>query len=160
MKSVVHDRNGHIRKGAEGPRITQTLRTEFSGGGSPLGPPPPTLAAPPVAIILVADGVVLPPFGRLDVNNLLDVERGPYLSAPSRLPAASSYTRVPPLICPYHCCAGHSSVPVTSDGTSEFRTSVLPEFLSKRTCCLPHGSPLRKMFFSRSNNIMFGCAPI
>jgi hypothetical protein len=58
-------------------------------------------AAPPIATILLALGVVLPPFGRLDATRLVDVEQAPYPSAASRLSAASSNTRVPPLIRPY-----------------------------------------------------------
>ena len=37
---------------------------------------------------------VLPPFGRLDVNMMVDVERAPYPGAASRLFAASSDTHV------------------------------------------------------------------
>jgi hypothetical protein len=47
-------------------------------------------------------GIVIPPFGRLDVNGLVDVERAPYPSGASRHSAACSNTRVSPLIHPYH----------------------------------------------------------
>jgi hypothetical protein len=63
--------------------------------------PPLDLGAPPVARVLLAVGVVLPDFGRLDVSRLVDVERAPYPSAASRLSAANSNTRVPPFIRPY-----------------------------------------------------------
>jgi hypothetical protein len=69
--------------------------------------PPPDLAAPPVAIVLLAGVVVLPSFGRLEVNMLVDVERAPYPSAASRLSAASSNTRVQPLIRPYLLSTTH-----------------------------------------------------
>jgi hypothetical protein len=62
---------------------------------------PPDLAAPPVATDLLDVGVVLPPLGRLDVSMLVDVERAPYPSGASRLSAAGSNTRVPPLIRPH-----------------------------------------------------------
>jgi hypothetical protein len=39
------------------------------------------MAAPTVKIGLLAVGVLMPPFGRLDVNKLVDVERTPYPSA-------------------------------------------------------------------------------
>jgi hypothetical protein len=45
---------------------------------------------------------VLPPFGQLDVNMVVDVERVPYPRGASRLSAANSNTRVPPVIRPYH----------------------------------------------------------
>jgi hypothetical protein len=63
--------------------------------------PPPNLADPPVATVRLAVVVVLPPFGRLDVSRLVDVERAPYPSAASRLSAASSNTLSPSLIRPY-----------------------------------------------------------
>jgi hypothetical protein len=63
--------------------------------------PPPYFAALPVAIVLLAAGVVMPPFGRLDVCMMVDVERAPYPSVASGFFAASSNTRVPSLICPY-----------------------------------------------------------
>jgi hypothetical protein len=62
---------------------------------------PPDLAAPPNAIVLLAVVVVLPLFGRLYVNMLVDVERAPFPSIASRLSAASSNTLNPPLIRPY-----------------------------------------------------------
>jgi hypothetical protein len=62
---------------------------------------PPYLAAPPVATVLLVVVLVLPPFGRFDVCRLVEVERAQYPSLASRLSAASSTTRAPPLICPY-----------------------------------------------------------
>jgi hypothetical protein len=62
--------------------------------------PPQELAASPVATVLLAAGIMSHPFGRLDVNMLVDVEQAPYPSAASWLSAASSNTRVPPLIRP------------------------------------------------------------
>jgi hypothetical protein len=38
-------------------------------------------------MVLVAIGVMLPPFGRLDVSMLVDVEQAPYPSGASRLSA-------------------------------------------------------------------------
>jgi hypothetical protein len=52
-------------------------------------------------IRLSAYGVVLPSFGRLDVIKQVDVKRAPYPNVDSWLSAASSNTRVPPLIRPY-----------------------------------------------------------
>jgi hypothetical protein len=63
--------------------------------------PPLDLAAPPDATVLLAVVVVLPPFGRLDVSMLVDVERAPYSSAASRFSAASSNILDPPFIRPY-----------------------------------------------------------
>jgi hypothetical protein len=54
--------------------------------------PPPSLAAPPVAIVLLIVRVVLPPFGRLDVRMVVDVERAPDPSATLELFAALTYT--------------------------------------------------------------------
>jgi hypothetical protein len=62
------------------------------------GPPPLDLAALPVATVLLSAGVVMPSFGRLDRNRLVDAELSPY---PSVASAANSNTRVPPLIRPY-----------------------------------------------------------
>jgi hypothetical protein len=63
--------------------------------------PLPDLAAPPIVTILRVVGVVLPPFGRLDVSMLIDVKRAPYPSVVSRISTASSNTHAPPLIRPY-----------------------------------------------------------
>jgi hypothetical protein len=59
--------------------------------------PPLDLAAPPVAYVLVIVGVVLSPFGRLDDSLPVGVDLAPYPSVASRLSAANSNTRVPPL---------------------------------------------------------------
>jgi hypothetical protein len=39
--------------------------------------PPPHLAAPPDETVLLATVVLLPPFSRLDVRRMVDVERAP-----------------------------------------------------------------------------------
>eukprot|EP00193_Tetraselmis_chui_P006352 CAMPEP_0177769826 /NCGR_PEP_ID=MMETSP0491_2-20121128/10562_1 /TAXON_ID=63592 /ORGANISM="Tetraselmis chuii, Strain PLY429" /LENGTH=112 /DNA_ID=CAMNT_0019286927 /DNA_START=243 /DNA_END=582 /DNA_ORIENTATION=- len=102
------------KKARGGAEVIQTLRPGFSGCGLSCGPPPLYLAAPHVAIVLLATRVVLPPYGRLDVRRLVGVEGAPYLSD-SRLSAASSNTRVQPLIRPYplrlHTPEDTSSIP-------------------------------------------------
>jgi hypothetical protein len=65
--------------------------------------PPPYLAT-----VLLVVGVLMPPFGRLDVSMLVDVERAPYPSAASRVSAANSNIRVPPPIRPYPPTITHS----------------------------------------------------
>jgi hypothetical protein len=98
---VVHGRNGRIQKGRGDAEIIQPSVPGFRTAANHADHPSPDFAAPPDATILLAVGVVLPPFGRLDVNMLVDVERVPNPGAAFRLSAASSNTLNPPVIRPY-----------------------------------------------------------